>query len=176
LNKHTPPINAIACISQNRGIGKDGGLLFSIPDDMKFFREKTMGAVIIMGRKTLESFAGGKPLRGRENVVLTRNREFSQDGVTAFCDFEKLKSHILNGGYGDKPIFIIGGAEIYTLFLPVTDILLLTEVKKTVDSDKYFPEYSKEFVKSAQTETMFYQDLAYTFNEYLRKERIGDTV
>jgi dihydrofolate reductase len=166
---HKPKITAIACISENRGIGKDGKLLFSIPADMKFFRETTAGAVVVMGRKTLDSFPGGKPLPGRVNVVLSRNENFSRDGVTVFGNSEKLKNDILSGGFGEKAVFIIGGADIYELFLPITDVLLLTEVKKTVECDSYFPEYGKEFVKTIQSDTYVLGDTEYSFNTYERK-------
>jgi dihydrofolate reductase len=166
---HKPRITAIACVSENRGIGKDGKLLFSIPADMKFFRETTAGAVVVMGRKTLDSFPGGKPLPGRENVVLSRNENFSREGVTVFNDSEKLKNHILSGGFGEKPVFIIGGADIYELFLPVTDVLMLTEVKKIVEADSFFPEFGKDFVKISQSESFINGDPEYSFCTYEKK-------
>jgi dihydrofolate reductase len=174
MKKQKPIISAIACVSENRGIGKDGKLLFSIPDDMKFFREKTAGGVVIMGRKTLDSLPGGKPLKGRENIVLTRNADFSRVGVTVYNTLESLKNALPR--YEDKEIFVIGGGDIYALLLPFTDILYLTEVKKYVESDSYFPEYENDFVNVAQSEVYQFDDLTYTFNTYERRGGVIDAV
>jgi dihydrofolate reductase len=164
-----PEITAIACVSENLGIGNKGKLLFSIPEDIKYFREKTAVGTVIMGRKTLDSFPGGKPLKGRANIVLTRDSGFLREGVAVYNDYETLKSDLENGKFGTSDIFIIGGGDIYKLFLPITDVLLLTEVKQVVDSDSYFPEYHSYFVRTAQTDTKTYGDLTYTFNRYERK-------
>jgi dihydrofolate reductase len=167
--KEKPEIIAIACVSENLGIGNNGKLLYSIPDDMKYFREKTAGGTVIMGRKTLDSFPGKKPLKGRVNIVLTRDSGFFREGVITYNDFGKLRSDIENGKFGTNAVYIIGGGEIYKLFLPITDILLLTEVKQIVKSDSYFPEYSNYFIKTKQSDSKIYGDLVYTFNVYVRK-------
>jgi dihydrofolate reductase len=164
-----PEITAIACISENLGIGNNGKLLFSIPEDIKYFREKTAVGTVIMGRKTLDSFPGGKPLKGRTNIVLTRDSGFLREGATIYNDYETLKEDIENGKFGTSGIYIIGGGDIYKLFLPITDVLLLTEVNQTVESDSNFPEYRNYFIKTEQTETKTYGDLTYTFNRYERK-------
>ena len=100
-------MNLIAAVDQNWAIGKDNGLLVKNPADMKFFREKTTGCVVVMGRKTLESFPGGLPLKNRVNVVLTANRGYSAKGAVIVHSreglFEKLKE------YGGEEIFVIGG-------------------------------------------------------------------
>jgi dihydrofolate reductase len=164
-----PEITAIACVSEDLGIGNEGKLLFSIPDDMKFFREKTAGGVVVMGRKTLDSFPGKKPLKGRVNIVLSRDSGFSREDVTVYSDAVKLEKDLASGNFGEKPIFIIGGGEIYKLFLPITDLLLLTEVKKSVKCDSYFPEFGKDFVNTDKSKEFEYGDLTYTFNKYERK-------
>jgi dihydrofolate reductase len=169
MNK--PEITAIACVSENLGIGNEGKLLFNIPDDMKFFRENTADSVIVMGRKTLDSFPGGKPLKGRVNVVLTRQKDFSRENTLAYDSYETLCGDIHSGKFGNKPVFIIGGGEIYKLFLPVTDNLLITKVNQSVLCDSYFPEFSNEFVNISQSETFRYGDLTYTFNRYERRGR-----
>jgi dihydrofolate reductase len=164
-----PEITAIACVSSDLGIGNEGKLLYSIPDDMKFFRKKTADGVVVMGRKTLDSFPAGKPLKGRVNIVLTRDSGFSREGVTVYSDASKLESDLTSGIFGEKPIFIIGGGEIYKLFLPITDVLLLTEVNKSVKCDSNFPDFSNYFVNTDKSEELEFDDLTYTFNKYERK-------
>jgi dihydrofolate reductase len=188
--KKKPEITAIACVSENLGIGNKGKLLFSIPEDMKYFREKTAGGTVIMGRKTLDSFPCGKPLKGRVNIVLTRDSGFVREGVIVYNDFETLKNDLESGKFGtggeigadgknaasgdveNSGIFIIGGGDIYKLFLSVTDVLLLTEVKSALQCDSYFPDYRNDFINNAQTEPKIYGDLTYTFNRYERRGQI----
>ena len=97
-------MNLIAAVDNNLGIGKNGKLLFHIPEDMKFFKDTTTGNVVIMGRKTLESFPGGKPLKGRVNIVLTHNKDYKVEGAIVAYGlddlFEKLKP------YDKKKIFV----------------------------------------------------------------------
>lgn len=127
----------IAAVTENWGIGKDGGLLFSIPDDMRFFRETTKGAVVIMGRKTLESFPGGRPLKGRDNLVLTRDSSFSRDGVRVFHSVEDVLSAA--GEYEDRDLFVIGGGEVYRQLLPYCSKAYITKMDITLPADSFFP-------------------------------------
>ena len=89
-------MNYIACVDENWGIGKNGDLLFSIKGDMKFFRETTLGKTVVMGRKTLLSFPGSKPLKIRRNIVLTKNRDFSCEGAEIVHSTEELSALLKN--------------------------------------------------------------------------------
>jgi dihydrofolate reductase len=130
-------ISLIAAMSKNRVIGKDGRLPWSLPDDLAYFKKITMGHPVIMGRKTFESL--GKPLPGRENIVITENRNYqpkdcltlhSIDETIAFCN--------------DKNGFIIGGAQIYRQFLPYAEKLYITFIDEIFDGDSFFPEVNLE--------------------------------
>ena len=107
----------IAAADRKWAIGNKGSLLYSLPQDMKFFRETTSGNVVVMGRKTLESFPGGRPLKNRVNIVITRNSEYEKEGAVICNDTDKLPEMLKE--YSDKDIFVIGGEEIYRLLLPL---------------------------------------------------------
>lgn len=123
----------IVAVSENWGIGKDGDLLFSIPKDMKFFRETTTGKVVILGRKNLESFPGAKPLKNRTNIILTRNKDFECEGAIVCTSIDE----VLKLGYDSEEMFVIGGAEIYAQMLNFCDVCYVTKVKETVPADKF---------------------------------------
>lgn len=123
----------IAAVSKNWGIGRNGDLLFKIPSDMKFFRSTTSGAAVIMGRKTLDSFPNGAPLKNRVNIVLTRDKSFSKDGaVVCFSKEEALVE-----AQKHENVFVIGGAEIYKMFLDDCDTAYITKVDEDADADKF---------------------------------------
>ena len=130
-------IKAIVAMSENRVIGKAGNIPWHLPEDFKFFKATTMGHAILMGRKTFESI--GRPLPGRENIVLSRTIS-EMPGVTVIRSLEELKK--LTDG---RDLFVIGGAEIYRLLLPSVQELYVTKVPRTVEGDAYFPEFEAEF-------------------------------
>jgi len=123
----------IAAVSENWGIGKDNKLLFNIPKDMQFFREKTTGKTVILGRKNLESFPGGKPLKNRTNVVLTHDKDFHKDGVITVHSTEEL----LRLDCADENAFVIGGESIYRQLLDYCDICYITKVHEYTVCDKF---------------------------------------
>lgn len=123
----------IVAVSENWGIGKDGDLLFSIPKDMKFFRETTMGKTVILGRKNLESFPGAKPLPKRPNIILTRDKNFAVEGATVVNSIEELLAMPIDF----EDAFVIGGEEIYRQLLPYCDLCYVTKVMETVDADRF---------------------------------------
>lgn len=123
----------IAAVSKNWGIGKNGDLLFSIPADMKFFRETTKGSTVVMGRKTLDSFPGGNPLKNRVNIVLTNDKNFRRDGVIV-CH---TKDEILEKVKNNDNVFVIGGEAIYHMFLEDCSEAYITKVDATADADKF---------------------------------------
>ena len=138
----------VAIANKSRAICEEGQLLFRISDDLKRFKALTMGHPIIMGRKTFESI--GKPLVGRENFVITRNRQFSAPGIIVCHDLDSAMEQAALKANGE--VFIIGGGEIYKLALPKTDKLYLTLINSEKEGDAHFPEYSDIFKKKVREE------------------------
>lgn len=130
---------AIAAVSLNNVIANKGAIPWHLPDDLKWFKEMTLGQIIVMGRKTFETFP--KPLPGRTHIVLSRQKEQLQ-GATVIQKLEDLVFHNKN----DKDIWIIGGAQIYELALPYCTDLYLTVVKKEVLGDTFFPSFEPPFI------------------------------
>ncbi|GHF30752.1 dihydrofolate reductase [Kordiimonas sediminis] len=125
-------LSLIVAMDKNRVIGKENDLPWHLPEDLKYFKKVTMGAAIIMGRKTYDSI--GRPLPGRENIVITRQANWKADGVTVFHALSDARDHV-----GQADAFIIGGAEIYNHALQYVDKMYITEVDIAVEGDAYFP-------------------------------------
>jgi len=125
-------------MADNRVIGRDGGLPWRMPADMRHFKDLTAGHPVIMGRRTYDSV--GEPLPGRRNIVITRDPELRYEGVEMARDLEQA----LALAAGDDEIFVAGGAEIYRLALPVADRIYLTVVHAEVDGDTVFPEFNAD--------------------------------
>lgn len=138
-------MNAIFCADHNWGIGKNGGLLFRLPKDMAFFKEMTTGKVVIMGRKTLESLPGGRPLKDRVNIVLSRSgsREDAEEKGYILCrDFTELEEAVRE--YRCDDIFVIGGASVYRALLPYCRKAYVTKVDADGGADVFVPDLTKE--------------------------------
>lgn len=144
----------IVNIDRNGGIGKDGKLLIHIPEDMERFKSLTMGKTIVMGRKTLESLPGGKPLKGRKNVVLTRNTDFHADGVTVCHNPDEI----------DDDAIVIGGGEIYALLLDRCDTAYITRTDINGNADTFMCELDDEWVLT-ERET----HNGYSFETYVKR-------
>lgn len=130
----------IWAMAQNRVIGRNNNLPWYLPNDLKYFKKITSGKPVIMGRKTFESI--GKPLPNRDNIIITRQEDFSVSGahvVTSLDDALTLAEDILTVKGGDE-VIVMGGAQIYELALPKADRLYLTQVHANVDGDAWFPE------------------------------------
>ncbi len=131
-------MNAIVAVDKNWGIGKDNKLLANVPEDMKNFVAKTKGKIIIVGRKTLESFKDGKPLKDRVNIVLTKNIHYKCTGaiiVNSLEDlFELLKTYPFQ-----NDIFVCGGEGVYKQLLPYCEFVYVTKLDKVFEADTYFP-------------------------------------
>lgn len=134
-------VSMIAAMSKNRVIGKDNALPWHLPNDLRFFKESTMGKPIVMGRKTFESI--GRPLPGRANFVVTRDPEWSHEGVVVVKDLAKAIR--LAGDSADETgadeIMVIGGQQIYTQTLPRANRLYLTLVDTEIEGDAFFPDF-----------------------------------
>lgn len=128
-------MKAILHADREWGIGKSNGLMFSIPADMKFFRETTTGNVVVMGSNTLKSFPGGKPLKNRTNIVLWPNGE-KRDDCLIVSSLEELFAKIKK--YDSDKVFVIGGAMMYKTLLPYCDEVLVTKVDAVGGADAYF--------------------------------------
>lgn len=127
----------IVAVTQNWGIGQNNALLKSLPEDMAFFRAKTAGAVLLMGRATLDSFPGGRPLKGRTNLVLTRDRAFERPGVTVLHSLQQAAQAL--EGQSTENVFVIGGASVYAQLLPYCDTAYVTKMELTLPADSFFP-------------------------------------
>ncbi len=161
-------IKTIAACDRNWGIGKDGKLLVSIPADKKYFRVLTEGNAVIMGRKTLESLPGGKPLPNRPNIVVTSRTDFSVSGVKAVHSPEEAVKAAMEAGTAD--IFVIGGGEIYRAMLPFCEEALITRIDYAYDADTVFPDLDRdpEWEMAIEGEEQTYFDLVYRFDVYRR--------
>ena len=130
-------MKAILSADRNWGIGNGNKLLVSIPSDMKFFRQTTTGKVVVMGRKTLESFPNGQPLKNRTNIVLTSNPDYKvKDAVIVHSKEELLKTL---EQYDSENIYIIGGESIYRMMLPYCDTVFVTKIDRAFQADTFFP-------------------------------------
>lgn len=163
-------MNIIVAVDQNWAIGCNNKLLVSIPSDMKFFRETTSGKVVVMGRKTLESFPGGRPLKNRTNIVLTRNPGYQVKGATVVHTLEELLEELKS--YPSEDIYVIGGDSIYHLMLPYCDMAHVTKIHHAYEADSYFPNLDQlpEWEIAADSEEQTYFDLEYHFLMYRRKK------
>ena len=130
-------ITQIVAASNNNVIGKDYNLLWSLPNDMKWFKNKTWALPVVMGRKTFKSL-GNKPMNGRINVVITRQPDFKADGITVVNTIEAAIEFCKQQSYSE--VMIIGGGEIYKQSLPYCNKIFLTRVDAMVEGDTYYPE------------------------------------
>ena len=130
---------AIAALSKNRAIGAGGRIPWHVPDDFRWFKQTTMGAILVMGRKTFESI--GRPLPGRDTIVLSRTG-YSHPGVRTVGGLPELQQFTLDD---PRPVWVCGGEEIYRLLLPVCDEVLLSQIHLIADGDAFFPEIAADF-------------------------------
>lgn len=128
-------MNLIAAVSKNWGIGKENDLLFHIPADMKLFRQHTEGHVIVIGRKTLESFPGKKPLKNRINIVLTRDLDYECEGAILCYSKEEVLDEIAR--FPTEEVYICGGEQIYRMFLDDCDTAYITKVEQEREADRF---------------------------------------
>jgi len=138
-------ISMIAAVAENRVIGKDNDLVWSLPDDMKYFMETTKGHPVIMGRKNYESIPEKfRPLKNRTNIVVTRNPSYKINDCPDCIIVNSLNDAIKAAqNDGIEESFIIGGGQIYELGLPLADRLYITEIKSTFEGDTFFPVFDK---------------------------------
>ena len=156
-------MKAILAADKNWGIGYNNHLLVSIPSDMKFFRQTTTGKVVVMGRKTLESFPNGMPLKNRTNIVLTANQDYQvKDAVIVHSEdelMEELKK------YDADDIYVIGGESVYRMMLPYCDTVYVTKIDRAFQADTFFPNLDEmdEWVMTEESEEQTCFDLEFCF-------------
>ena len=158
-------VSLVAAMSENRVIGRGGGLPWHLPKDLQYFKKLTVDHTVIMGRKTYDEVK--RPLDNRRNVVITRNPDFKPHGVTVVPTLKEA----LALGATEREVFVIGGGEIYRLALPLADRLYLTLVHATVEGDTFFPEFDKDgwaLDEEERHEADAKHAFAFTFRRYSR--------
>ncbi len=160
-------MNLIAAVDRNWGLGKDGDQLVYIPEDLKRFRKLTEGHAVVLGRKTLATFPGGRPLKGRRNLILSRNPEFCPRGAEVFSSLEALLPEI------PEDAFVIGGASVYRELLPWCDTAYITEIDGTWPADCFLPCLARDpdWERAETSEVQEYGDLKYRYVTYRRRVR-----
>jgi dihydrofolate reductase len=157
---NTPIVSIIAGIGKNRELGVENKLLWNIPEDMQWFREKTKGHPVIMGRKTHESI--GRLLPNRPNLIITRDATYTSAGAIITSSLEEAIEKAKQ--MDEKEIFIIGGASVYAQAITIANKLYLTVVDHTFEADAFFPEYSR-FKTVAYKKESHDENFRYTFYE-----------
>lgn len=161
-------MNLIVAVDKNWAIGCGNRLLVSIPQDMKFFRETTTGKVVVMGRKTLESFPGGNPLKKRVNIVLTSNKDYTVKDAIVVHTVEEVVEELKK--YNSEDVYCIGGESVYRQLLPYCDKAYVTKIDHAYQADTYFPnlDESTEWEMTKISDEQTYFDLEYYFTIYER--------
>lgn len=164
-------LSAIVAVSNNLAIGRQQQLPWRLPNDLKFFKQTTLGQIVLMGRKSYDSI--GKPLPGRENWILTRQPDRCPEGVRCFGSWEAVQQAW--AAQPDKQLFVIGGGEIYAQLLPYCQYLYLTQVQTTIaDADTFFPDWNAHNDWVLEWEEAHAPDekhaFAYCFQRWKRRE------
>ena len=161
-------MNAIVAVDSNWAIGNKGQLLIRIPADQKRFREITTGGVVVLGRKTMDTFPQKRPLPNRTNIILSTNEEYKVTDAVVVHSIEQLIDELKS--YPDECIFIIGGDSVYKQMLPYCDKVYVTKIDREYEADTYYPNLDEDpdwkIVYESEEQTYF--DTTYTFVDYER--------
>lgn len=162
-------MNVIVAVDNNWAIGNKNQLLVRIPNDHKHFREETTGKVVVLGRKTLETFPQGQPLKNRTNIILSKDKEYRVKDAIVVHSIEELLEELKK--YSDEDIYIIGGDSVYKQLLPYCNVAHVTKIDHEYEADAYFPNLDKEadWEITADSDEQTYFDIAYQFLKYERK-------
>lgn len=160
-------MNLIVAVDKNWAIGYQNKMLISIPEDMRFFRDETMGKAVIIGRKTLETFQGGKPLKNRLNIVITSKDIEINDAVVVHSIEEALEAV---KDYKSEDVYVVGGGSIYRQMIDYCDIAHVTKIDYAYQADTYFPnlDEKEEWKVAAESEERTYYDIEYAFYKYVK--------
>ena len=164
-------MNLIVAVDNNWAIGNKNELLIRIPNDHKHFREETTGKVVVLGRKTLETFPQGLPLKNRTNIILSKDRNYKVKDAVVVHSVEELLEELKQ--YAEEDIYIIGGESIYRQLLPYCDVAHITKIDHEYEADSYFPNLDEddEWEITADSDEQTYFDIAYQFLKYERKRK-----
>lgn len=165
-------MNLIFSADRSWGIGRDNRLLFRVPGDMRFFRETTLGKAVVMGRKTLDSLPGGRPLPDRDNLVVTRDPAFRREGIAACRSLEELFQALR--AYREEDIFVIGGEQLYRQLAPYSGKALVTRWEADAGADAFAPNLDADtgwrLVHASEPVTE--QNITYRFCTYVQSQPI----
>lgn len=164
-------MNIVAAVDNNWAIGNKGELLVSIPNDQKTFRLLTTGKVVVLGRKTLDTFPQKQPLPNRTNIILSRDKNFKVKGAVVVNSVDELMEYLKP--YKSEDIYIIGGESIYEQLLPYCDTAHITAIDYEYEADTYLKNLDEdpEWVKTADSDEITYFDLSYSFVKYERVKK-----
>lgn len=163
-------MNLIVAVDKNWAIGNRNKLLVSIPNDQKMFRNETIGKVVVLGRKTMETFPGGKPLAKRTNIILSTDKNYEVKDAVVVHSVEELLEELKQ--YPSEDVYIIGGESVYKQMLPYCDTAHVTKIDHAYEADTYFPNIDEDeaWEVTAVSEEQTYFDIAYEFVKYQRKK------
>lgn len=163
-------MNLIVAVDENWAIGYQNKLLVSIPQDMKFFRETTTGKVVVLGRKTLETFPGGQPLKNRTNIVITKDKDYKVKDAIVVHSIEEALEELKK--YDSEDIYVIGGDSIYRQMLPYCSLAHVTKIHHEYLADTHFPNLDEmdDWEITGVSDEQTYFNLEYEFVRYKRKK------
>ncbi len=163
-------MNLIVAVDENWAIGYQNKLLVSIPQDMKFFRETTTGKVVVLGRKTLETFPGGQPLKNRTNIVITKDKDYKVKDAIVVHSIEEALEELKK--YDSEDIYVIGGDSIYRQMLPYCSLAHVTKIHHEYLADTHFPNLDEmdDWEITGVSDEQTYFNLEYEFVRYERKK------
>ena len=161
-------MNAIVAVDSNWAIGNKGQLLIRIPADQKMFKAETLGGVVVLGRKTMDTFPGRRPLPERTNIILSTQKDYAVKDAVVVHSVEQLVDELKS--YPSEKIYIIGGDSVYKQMLPYCDTVHVTKIDREYEADAYFPNLDEDpdWEITATSEEQVYFDTTYTFIKYER--------
>ena len=159
-------MNVIVAVDANWAIGKGGDQLVYIPEDLKHFKELTMGHPVILGRRTMATFPGGRPLKGRRNLVLSRDPDFRPEGAEVYPDLDTLLAA------APEDAFVVGGASVYRALLDRCDTAYVTKIGRAYEADCWFPNLDEDpaWTLAEESEPMEYEGITFRYTVYRRIE------
>jgi len=162
-------MNLIVAVDSNWAIGNKNELLVRIPNDHKHFREETTGKVVVLGRKTLETFPQKQPLKNRTNIILSTDRKYQVKDAIVVHSVPELLEELKN--YNDEDIYIIGGESVYRQMLPYCNVAHVTRIDRAYEADTFFPNLDEDpdWHITADSDEQTYFDITYQFVKYERK-------
>ena len=166
-------MKAIVAVDLNWGIGYKGNLLQRIPEDLKFFKQITLGKIVVMGKETFESLPGKEPLKDRINIVLNKDRKFTNEKVTICHSLDDLSQELKK--YNSNDVFIIGGESVYSQLLPYCTEAYVTKIDNFYVADKYFCNLDKEetWKTVSISDLQTYKDIQFKFIKYIN-DKVGE--